>query len=103
MKYNEIRAKLDEMDEKERQKFILTLRKDCICHTCPTYNTCTRKSRELLYCFTDSSDCPVHKRKCLCPLECPIYGRFNLNNSFYCSLNKEIKDHLVYNKQVYRV
>lgn len=103
MNSDEIKVKLAEMDEDKRNMAILDLKEHCICHTCPTYNTCTAKSGELLYCITGSSDCPIHERKCLCPLDCPVYKELNLNNSFYCSLNKELKDHLVYNKKVYRV
>lgn len=98
-----LKDKLNEMNDEERNAIILDLRKDCICHTCPTYNTCTRQSKELLYCMTDSSSCPIHKRKCLCPQDCPVYERFDLKDSFYCSLNKKAKDNLVYNKKVFRV
>lgn len=84
-------------------KAIMDLREDCICHKCPTYNNCTRESKELLYCLVGSSDCPIHKRKCLCPIHCPIYKKYNFKNSFYCSLDKKNKDRMVYNKKVYRV
>lgn len=103
MDYTELKDKLTEMDDNERKNIITDLRNDCICHTCPTYNTCTRQSKELLYCMTDSSSCPIHERKCLCPQDCPVYEKFNLKNSFYCSLNKKTKDRLVYNKKVLRV
>ena len=94
---------INELSDNEIDKIIANLRKECICHTCPTYNNCTRESEELLYCMIESSDCPIHKRRCLCPLDCPIYKRFNLNSSFYCSYHKKNKDQLVYNKKIYRV
>lgn len=98
-----LRDELDEMNDEEKNKITADLRKECICHSCPTYNTCTRQSKELLYCMTDSSNCPIHKRKCLCPQNCPVYKRFDLKDSFYCSLNKKEKDLLIYNKKVFRV
>jgi hypothetical protein len=103
MEFGNLRNELNEMSDDERNKTITDLRKDCICHTCPTYNNCTRESEELLYCILGSSDCPIHKRKCLCPQNCPIYERFNLKSSFYCSFNKKKRDQLVYNKKVFRV
>lgn len=103
MESRDLRDELNGMSNDERNRIITDLRKECICHRCPTYNTCTRQSKELLYCIVGSSDCPIHERKCLCPLDCPVYKRFKLNNSFYCSLNKERKDSLVYKKKVLRV
>lgn len=103
METSNIKERLNEMDLKEKNDLIQELRNDCICHTCPTYNNCTRESKELLYCFLGSSDCPIHERKCLCPTRCSVYTRFNLNSSFYCSFNKKNKDRLIYNKKVYTV
>lgn len=97
-----LKDELSEMNENERNEVIRDLRKECICHTCPTYNNCTRESEELLYCLTDSSTCPIHKRKCLCPLNCPVYEKFNFTSSFYC-FNKENKERVVYSKQILRV
>ena len=93
----------NELSDDELDKIIKNLKKDCICHRCPTYNNCTRESNELLFCKIGSSNCPIHKRRCLCPLDCPIYQKFNLNSTFYCTVNKKNKDRLVYHKKVYRV
>ena len=71
MEFKDLRDELNEMSDIEKNKVIMDLRKECICHTCPTYNNCTRKSEELLYCMVGSSDCPIHERKCLCPQDCP--------------------------------
>jgi len=91
-------------DENERNMFIEDLKKECICHTCPTYNNCTRESKELLYCILGSSNCPIHKRKCLCPQKCPIYEKYGFESSFYCSKDQDIKrSKLVYEKKVLRV
>ena len=103
MEFRNLKNELNEMSDNKRNKVIMDLRKDCICHTCPTYNNCTRESEELLYCMVGSSDCPIHERKCLCPHDCPVYEKFGLKDSFYCSLNKKMKDCLVYNKKVFRV
>jgi hypothetical protein len=103
MEFRNLRDELNEMSNDEKNRVIADLRNDCICHTCPTYNNCTRKSKELLYCMVGSSDCPIHEKKCLCPQDCPVYERFNLDKSFYCSFNKKRKDHLVYHKKVTRV
>jgi len=96
--------KAEEMDEEEKKRFIEDLKKDCICHACPTYNTCTQKSKELLYCILGSSDCPIHERKCLCPQDCPVYQKYGFKGSFYCSQDKDIKrSKVVYRKEVLRV
>lgn len=94
----------EEMDEEEKKRFIEGLKKDCICHACPTYNTCTQKSKELLYCILSSSDCPIHERKCLCLQDCPVYQKYGFKGSFYCSKDKDIKrSKVVYQKEVLRV
>lgn len=102
MELNDFMAGLK--DEDEQNRFIEELRKECICHTCPTYSNCARESKERLYCILGTSDCPVHKRKCMCPLDCPVYEKYEFKSSFYCSKDREIKkDKLVYSKKVIRV
>ncbi len=92
------------MTAEEKRQFIADLRNNCICHNCPTYNTCTQKSGELLYCISGSSDCPIHEKKCLCPYNCPIYKKYGFKSSFYCSKDKDVKrNKLVYGKTVLRV
>ena len=91
MEILELTDKLSKMSITDRNKFITGLEKDCICHECPTYNTCTRKSKELLFCISGKSRCPIHERICLCPKDCSVYQRYNLKFSFYCSKGKEIE------------
>lgn len=94
---------LDKMELEEKNDLLRELRTDCIGHTCPTYNNCTRESNEFLYCFLGSSNCSIHQRKCLCSLHGDVYARFNLNGIFYCSFGKKSKDKLIYTKKVYTV
>jgi hypothetical protein len=78
------------MTSDERNNFITGLKKDCICHECPTYNNCTRESKELLFCILGKTRCPVDERICLCPQDCSIYKKYDLKLSFYCSRGREI-------------
>lgn len=103
MEFGNLREELTKMSGNERKKVITDLRNECICHACPTYNTCTRQSEELLYCMVGSSDCPIHERKCICPQNCPVYEKYGFNSSFYCSKNKDVKKNLIYKKNVVRV
>ena len=88
MKFEELTNKITGRDE-EDQKFIEDLKKNCICHACPTYTNCARKSKELLFCILGKTRCPVDERICLCPQNCNIYQKYDLKLSFYCSRGKE--------------
>lgn len=91
MDFEELQDKLSKIGDNTKNKFITDLKKDCICHECPTYNTCTRKSKELLFCILDKSRCPVDEKICLCPQDCSVYEKYDLKLSFYCSRGKEIE------------
>ena len=91
MKFDELQSELNKMSSVDREAFLTDLKKNCICHECPTYNDCTRKSKELLYCILGKSGCPIDERICLCPQDCNIYQKYDLKLSFYCSRGKELE------------
>jgi len=99
----ELMDKLSEMDESERNKIIASLRNECVCHSCPNYNTCMQNSGELLYCSIEGSTCPTSKRKCICPTDCPVHERFNLKSNYYCLYGEEVKKEEIYHKEVIEV
>ena len=91
MDIEELMDKLSKMSSTNRTKFIMDLKKSCICHECPTYTNCTRKSRELLFCISGKSGCPIEERICLCPQDCSVYQKYDLKLTFYCSRGREIE------------
>ncbi len=91
MKFEDLQDELNKMSSTDRDMFIAELKKDCICHECPTYNTCTKKSKELLFCILGKSECPVKEKTCLCPQNCSIHQKYNLKFSFYCSKGRELE------------
>lgn len=91
MNFGELTDNLSKMSLEDENKFITGLKKDCICHECPTYNNCTRKSKELLFCILGETRCPIDERICLCTSNCKIYKKYDLKLSFYCSRGREIE------------
>lgn len=91
MKFEDLIDELNKMSNVDRTKLIKKLKKDCICHECPTYNNCTRKSKELLFCISGKSKCPIEEKTCLCPQNCNIYQKYDLKLSFYCSRGSELE------------
>ena len=91
MKFEDLQNELDKMSSADKDKFIAELKKSCICHECPTYNNCTRKSKEFLFCISGESGCPIDERICLCPKNCIVHQKYGLKLSFYCSKGKEIE------------
>jgi len=99
----ELLDKLGKMDESEKNEIIQSLRNECICHSCPNYSTCMQTSGELLYCSTEGSDCPTYKRKCICPVDCPVHDKFKLKSNYYCLYDKKLKKEEIYHKEVIEV
>ena len=91
MKFEELTEKLTKMSDADRRMLLTDLKNDCICHECPTYNNCTRKSKELLFCILGKSKCPMDERICLCPQDCSIHQKYDLKFSFYCSKGRELE------------
>ncbi|MGB9978968.1 DUF2769 domain-containing protein [Methanobacterium sp.] len=91
MKFEDLQDELNKMNIPDRDKLIADLKRNCICHECPTYNNCTRKSKELLFCILGESGCPMDERICLCPKDCNIYQKYDLKLSFYCSRGEELE------------
>jgi hypothetical protein len=61
-----------------------TLRLQCICDGCPTYNECMREKDELLFCLEGKSPaCTFEKKGCLCP-GCPVTDTAGLSKAYFC-------------------
>ena len=90
MDIEELTDELNKMSSDDKTKFITDLKKECICHECPTYTNCARNSKELLFCILGKSKCPIDEKICLCPQDCSVYKKYDLKLSFYCSRGREI-------------
>ena len=60
-------------------------KKKCFCSNCPSYNECTKKNEETLYCAGDvgKSVCKINMNGCLCG-GCPVHRENNLKSGYYC-------------------
>ena len=57
--------------------------------TCPTYNTCAKNAKELLFCATGKSFmCISEEKGCICP-NCPVTPEWGLNHKFFCTRGAE--------------
>lgn len=75
--------------EQELERF----KSQCICPICPTYNDCSKKEGELLFCIIgESIDCIIEKKDCLCP-PCPFARRLNFGARYntYCLRGSEME------------
>jgi hypothetical protein len=64
-------------------------KKKCICASCPTYNECAARKRELLYCLLGrSKECQMDELGCVCP-DCPVTVDLDLVNTYYCTQGSE--------------
>jgi aldose sugar dehydrogenase len=63
------------------------LRGRCICARCPTYNECTRKGKELLYCFEGKSSCKLERYGCVCG-SCPVQKSGGFMGAYFCVTGK---------------
>jgi len=66
------------------------LRGKCICSRCPTYDDCTRKGNELLFCFEGKSSCKLAKKGCICGM-CPVEKTKGFSGSFFCLNGKAVQ------------
>lgn len=61
----------------------------CTCPSCPTYNNCAKKGKELMFCATGKSFmCISEDKGCICPT-CPITGTLGLKYKSYCTKGSE--------------
>ena len=61
----------------------------CTCPTCPTYNKCAKKAKEILFCATGKSFmCISEEKDCICPT-CPVTPEIGLKYKFFCTRGAE--------------
>jgi len=88
-KMEEIRRMSEKMSEEEMNKSIEEEKKICLCPECPTYNDCTARQNQLLFCALGKSEgCEINKIQCLCPT-CPVADEYGLKYTFFCDNGSE--------------
>ncbi len=61
----------------------------CTCPGCPTYTSCAKKAKELLFCATGKSFmCITFEKECICP-SCPVTPEFGLKHTLFCLKGSE--------------
>jgi hypothetical protein len=71
------------MPDKERIKMINDEKELCICGSCPTYNGCAQRKKELLFCLLGKSPwCVVKEIDCVCS-GCPVSEQLDLLDQFF--------------------
>lgn len=85
--------KIMEKSEKDKEKSINSLKKQCICPKCPTYNDCAKNAGEGLYCVLGKSEkCLENDIGCICP-DCPLAQAMGVGTVFntYCIKDSEME------------
>ncbi|MGC9518015.1 MAG: DUF2769 domain-containing protein [Methanomicrobiales archaeon] len=84
--------KVQEMSDKDREKAIKSLKQQCICGKCPTYNECAKNAAEGLFCVLGKSEeCINDDLGCICT-ECPLAQGMGVGKVFntYCLKGSEL-------------
>ncbi len=55
----------------------------CLCVNCPTYNECTRKDDQRLFCSRGRTQCQITRNGCICG-ECPVATNYRLAGYYFC-------------------
>ena len=88
-KFDQYTEQMKGFGPEEVRKLIEDYKKRCICATCPTYNECTTRKRELLFCLVGRSrQCQQDELGCVCP-DCPLTPDLDLKNTYYCTQGSE--------------
>jgi len=86
--------KIMDMSEEDKNRAINSLKQQCICSKCPTYNDCAENAAEGLYCVIGTSEgCIIDDLGCLCP-ECPLAQALGVGTIFntYCIKGSEMEE-----------
>jgi len=75
----------------EEQRIGLEIEKGkCICPKCPTYTTCAKNAKELLFCATGKSFmCISEEKSCNCPT-CPVTPEYGMKYKKFCLRGSEM-------------
>lgn len=88
-KFERKMEELSQISEDEMNKAIEKEKKICLCPECPTYNNCTARKNQLLFCALGKSEgCEINKIQCLCPT-CPVTDEYGLKYTFFCDNGTE--------------
>jgi len=80
---------MSKMDKDEQSKKIGSMKDMCICPKCPSYTSCAKNAKELLFCATGKSFMCIDQEKgCICP-GCPVTKQLGLKNKFFCTKGSE--------------
>jgi hypothetical protein len=64
-------------------------RSQCICGKCPTYTTCARNAKEMVFCLVGKSFmCISEQKTCICPT-CPLTPECGLKHTSFCMKGAE--------------
>lgn len=57
---------------------------NCSCPKCPSYNDCSKKKAEKLFCSDEvKNNCEFKSNGCICPM-CIVHRQFKLEKIYYC-------------------
>jgi hypothetical protein len=89
--FERLLQEIDSMDKDRKRSMIDSLKAECICPDCPTYNECAGEGGELLYCFLEKSPvCIKEEMGCICP-DCPVAAQADLVNLYFCTIGSELE------------
>lgn len=88
-KFDQYMEQMRGLGPEQVRNLIEVNRKKCTCASCPTYNECTARKKELLYCLLGKSrECQLDELGCICP-DCPVTVDLDLQNTYYCTQGSE--------------
>jgi hypothetical protein len=88
-KFDQYMEETKGLGPQEARDIIEKNKKKCVCGSCPTYNECASRKRELLFCLLEKSrDCLLDELGCICP-DCPLTAEMDLKNTYYCTQGSE--------------
>lgn len=59
----------------------------CSCPNCPSYNDCSKKKKEGIFCGSGKSSCAYKMNGCVCG-SCLLHKKYNLQEGYYCIKGK---------------
>lgn len=87
--FDMMQKKMKEMSPEERMKQIESMKSMCTCPGCPSYTSCAKNAKEVLFCSTGKSFmCITGEMGCICPT-CPVAKNMGLKNTFFCTRGAE--------------
>ncbi len=89
--FEQIVKGLESKTGEAKEAELKSLKEECICPDCPTYNLCADRTGEILYCILGrSEECISEELGCNCP-DCPVAARGGLTELYYCIKGSEME------------